>query len=29
MAAIFQFMKVLDPSSVVREAEFDAAARSI
>lgn len=29
MAAIFAFMKTLDPSSVVRESEFDAAARSI
>lgn len=29
MAAIFQFMKVLDPSSVVRESEFAAAAASV
>ena len=29
MAAIFSFMKTLDPSSVVRESEFDAASRSI
>ena len=28
MAGIFAFMKTLDPSSVVREAEFDAAAWS-
>ena len=28
MAAIFSFMKTMDPSSVVRESEFDAAAAS-
>ena len=28
MAAVFQFMKTLDPSSVVRESEFSSAAES-